>query len=493
MKGGAILSENGHSSIKFTLEESVLFKSGQEVDELISISLDPNISIVEEEEIVVLRGSLNLTGEYKRIDSTQLEEGSEESFLKGRYVQEVGDRDSEECDFFHQFPVDITIPRDRIHDSNEVFIEVESFDYVMPENSRLNIVAEVHVYGLQGEQEESHHEHREQEEQLKPIEFSEHEERLEYAEHREDEEQAEQEEYEEQLEQNEQHEYAGHSEREEQLEYVEHHKHNEQLEHAEHREKIEELEHEEHAEHFEHSDYAEQNEQVESMESIPESITVHVRTEEAEEEESTVEVELVEYEAEEEPESNHTSEYVEESKEEEELYTPFMAEARSSKDHQQKPPEHHHHNQFPFPFPMLPEMDMDEVAHRLKGFFQKHSKESPSVSAVESSKIVEESPVHESSSHHESNEMKKTPEVKPKKKKDKYKSISFADFFARKEEDDSAKLKVRLVQHGDSLERLADQYGVSVQQILRANQLDPSQEVYEGQVLYIPGKTAYRK
>ncbi len=441
------MSENGHSPIKFTLEESVLFKSGQEVDELISISLDPNISIVEEEEMVVLRGSLNLTGEYKRIDSAPLEEGSEENFLKGRYVQEVEDRDGEECDFFHQFPVDITIPRDRIHDSNEVFIEVESFDYVMPENSRLNIVAEVHVYGLQGEQEEKHHEHRDREEQLEPVEYSEHEEQPEYAEHREDEGLAEQ---------NEQHEHAGH------------------------RENIEELDHEEHAE---------QNAQVESMESMPESIMVPIRTEEAKEEESTVEVELVEYEAAEEAESIHTSEYTEESKEEEEeLYTPFIAEARSSKDHQQKPPEHHHHNPFP-PFPMLPEMDMDEVAHRLKGFFQKHSKESPSVS----SKLVEESPAHESSSYHESNEMKETLEVNPKKKKDKYKSISFADFFARKEEDDPAKLKVRLVQHGDSLERLADQYGVSVQQILRANQLDSSQEVYEGQVLYIPGKTAYRK
>lgn len=417
------MSENGHSSIKFTLEESVLFKSGQEVDELISISLDPNISIVEEEEIVVLRGSLNLTGDYKRIDSAQTEEVAEEAMLKGRYVQEVGDRDNGECDFFHQFPVDITIPKDRIHHSNEVFVEVESFDYVMPENSRLNIVAEVHVYGLQGEQEESQHEHREHDEQPEHVEYREHD------------------------------------------------------------------EHDEHDENLAHSEYDEQPEHVESTESIPESTAFHVRTKETEEEESTVEVDLVEYEAEEEQESIETSEYVEESKEEEEeLYTPFMAEARSSKDYQQKPPEHHHHNQFPFPFPMLPEMDMDEVAHRLKGFFKKHSMESSS-----SSSIVEELPVHESSSYNESSEMKEEPHEKPKKKKDKYKSMSFADFFARKDEDNSAKLKVRLVQNGDSLEKLADQYGVSVQQILRANQLETSQEVYEGQVLYIPGKAAYRK
>ncbi|VEF47460.1 spore coat assembly protein SpoVID [Bacillus freudenreichii] len=377
------MSESRHSSIKFSLEESVLFKSGQEVDELISISLDPNISIVEEEGFVMLRGSLDLTGEYKCLDSDG--EVEEDTSVKGRYVHQVEVRDEGECEFFHQFPVDITIPKDRVHHSNEVFVEVESFDYVMPENSRLNIQAEVHVFGLQGE---------EQDEQHTDVPFP------------------------------------------------------------------------------------MMDERDDEMDA---------------EEESTVEVELEEYEQENQPE---LVESVEDEEAEEDLYAPFTAEARNSGDNEQRPPRHDHHNPFPFPFPMIPEMDMDEVADRLKGFFQKHSLESPSTSSGESSSsssTVEESPVHESSSH-ESAMMEESSEVKPKKKKkDKYHSMSFADFFARKEEDTPAKLTVRLVQHGDSLERLADKYGVSVQQILRANQLDASHEVSEGQVLYIPGKTAYRK
>ena len=392
------MSENGHSSIKFSLEESVLFKKGQEVDELISISLDPNISIVEEDGFVMLRGSLNLTGEYKPVDSQ--ENAEEEPVLEGRYVQQVEEREEGDCEFFHQFPVDITIPKDRVHHSNEVFVEVESFDYVMPENSRLNIEAEVHVYGLQEEKQED------------------------------------------------------------------------------------------------------KGEQVESVDTSPKyslderDEEMSINEEELMNEESTVEVELEEYTEEEEPEIIESNEYKEEDEEaEEDLYTPFTAEARSSNDSQKRPPQHDHQNQIPFPFPMLPEMDMDEVANRLKGFFQKHSMESSSTSGAElssSSSAAEELPAQESSSH-ESVEVKESPDEKPKKKKDKYHSMSFADFFARKDEDEPAKLKVRLVQHGDSLERLADKYGVSVQQILRANQLDPSQEVYEGQVLYIPGKTAYRK
>ncbi|KRG11456.1 hypothetical protein ACA29_18010 [Lederbergia galactosidilytica] len=77
---------------------------------------------------------------------------------------------------------------------------------------------------------------------------------------------------------------------------------------------------------------------------------------------------------------------------------------------------------------------------------------------------------------------------KTKKKKDKYQSISFADFFARKEEESVTKMRVRLVQHGDSIENLADRYNITTQQLLRANQLGESDEVYEGQVLYIPTK-----
>ena len=80
---------------------------------------------------------------------------------------------------------------------------------------------------------------------------------------------------------------------------------------------------------------------------------------------------------------------------------------------------------------------------------------------------------------------------KKSKKKDKYETISFADFFTRKEdvEETKSRLRMRLVQSGDTLQSIADEYDVTVQQILRANQLDASFEVSEGQVLYIPTKT----
>ncbi|MEI5905660.1 LysM peptidoglycan-binding domain-containing protein [Bacillus spongiae] len=81
---------------------------------------------------------------------------------------------------------------------------------------------------------------------------------------------------------------------------------------------------------------------------------------------------------------------------------------------------------------------------------------------------------------------------KKKKKKDGYESISLTDFFARKDEGPSAKLKVCIVQEGDTLDCLAEKYEISVQQLLRVNSLEITQDVYEGQVLYIPHEPAYK-
>jgi stage VI sporulation protein D len=77
-------------------------------------------------------------------------------------------------------------------------------------------------------------------------------------------------------------------------------------------------------------------------------------------------------------------------------------------------------------------------------------------------------------------------EVKKKKTGNK-KSMSIAEFLARKTENEQqAKLKVCIVQKGDALETLADRYNVPSQQILKVNHLEVTQDIYEGQVLYIP-------
>src|SRR5690606_23136268 len=162
--------------------------------------------------------------------------------------------------------------------------------------------------------------------------------------------------------------------------------------------------------------------------------------------------------------------------EEEDLFTPFRTEATIvpesvKKDNAEQESVKQHKVQ------SLPEIALHSI--------EEH--DLAEVRNIESSSYViddymeDESPQEaESSSDHQE------PTNKVKKKKDKYKTMSFADFFASKEEEESAKLRVCLVQHGDLLEQIAARYDVSVQQILRESKLDANHEVHEGQVRYIP-------
>ena len=140
------MSPEKTSYLRFSLEENVWFHSGQEVSELYSISLEPNVSVHEVEQYIILRGTLDLMGEYKP------EEGNEpgEDELNRRYVS-ITDQREDTYEFQHQFPVDITVPAERVQDKNELSVGVQSFDYHLPEDGCLHLTAELWISGIQDE------------------------------------------------------------------------------------------------------------------------------------------------------------------------------------------------------------------------------------------------------------------------------------------------------------------------------------------------------
>jgi stage VI sporulation protein D len=142
------LSQENQSFLRFSLEESLWFRKGQEVAELVSISLDPDITIQENDQYVIIRGSLELTGEYNSYNENQADE--EESNTTQKYVQSVEERDGGVCEFSHRFPVDITIPNNRIQSIYDIDVFVDSFDYSIPERSCLKLSAELTISGLYG-------------------------------------------------------------------------------------------------------------------------------------------------------------------------------------------------------------------------------------------------------------------------------------------------------------------------------------------------------
>ncbi|MGV3241022.1 hypothetical protein ACEF17_13205, partial [Streptococcus hyovaginalis] len=85
------MSQENSSILRFSLEESVWFQKGQEVADLLSISLDPNITIQENDQYIIIQGSLELSGEYKRYNEGEQEE--EEVFKAPKLVHSVMERE----------------------------------------------------------------------------------------------------------------------------------------------------------------------------------------------------------------------------------------------------------------------------------------------------------------------------------------------------------------------------------------------------------------
>jgi stage VI sporulation protein D len=156
------------------LEESLWFRKGQEVEELLSISLDPDITIQENDQYVTIRGSLILTGEYKSFEASN--DGSEEGKTTQKFVERVDTQEEGNCEFSHRFPVDITIPNNRIQSIYDIDVLVETFDYSLPERSCLKLSAELTISGLYEEKQQDEAEElevlgRAEEEEESVVEF----------------------------------------------------------------------------------------------------------------------------------------------------------------------------------------------------------------------------------------------------------------------------------------------------------------------------------
>ncbi|WP_391557286.1 stage VI sporulation protein D [Robertmurraya sp.] len=385
------MSQGNESCLRFSLEESVWFQKGQEVEELVSISLDPNITIHENEQYVTIQGALELTGEYQRYNDGSNEE--EDLFTAPKFVHHVEEREEGLYEFSHRFPVDITIPNNRIQSIDDIHVEVESFDYLFQERSCMKLTADLTITGLYGDQ------------QHKPA-----------------------------------HEEA-------EVEEV-------QLEVAYREATVDEIE--------------------EIVEGSHELRTV-------EQEEPTI----LEHE-----------------------YEPFAVEARKSADDTEEKVVSINKAVEIFEAPQLSvneakEPEITFSAARSEGpqeVAEEVVEEAPEVelqpvpeAELQPQSVTELQPQPETQPEVEVESSSSPPQPKIKKKKSSKKGMSLTEFFARKEEtEDLTKLRVAIVQSGETVEQLAARYEVPVQQLLKVNHLELNQDIYEGQVLYIPIPIAHK-
>ena len=144
--GIAVTEENVFS---FDLNESLVFKKGQEIAELRGIELEPSLAIEPKDSYVDVRGVFELRGEYRKVDHEFVaSEHIEQPHTMYNEINQIDDTAENEAVFIHEFPVDISIPIERISDEKDIQINVKTFDYELPLNNLLKISAEIQIHGL---------------------------------------------------------------------------------------------------------------------------------------------------------------------------------------------------------------------------------------------------------------------------------------------------------------------------------------------------------
>lgn len=152
LRGGYEVAADQQTSLRFSLKESVWFQKGQEVSELLSISLDPDVAIEEREYEIVVFGQLDLTGEY--IPKEETETFSLRELSPARTIDYVETRDDGVNELVHTFPLEISIPRGRVKQAEDLYVDIEEFDYELLENGCLQLLADISIHGLCDEERE---------------------------------------------------------------------------------------------------------------------------------------------------------------------------------------------------------------------------------------------------------------------------------------------------------------------------------------------------
>lgn len=432
---GVLSEHNQPSAIKFSLEETVWFRKGEEIEELVSLSLEPDVTIHDLDQFISVRGSLKMYGEYKKNKGVQREEDSF-SYSGKKFVTVVEIREEGISEFHYDFPVDITVPKSRVKNIEELDVIIDMFDYDTKDHNCLTVTTDVSIIGVESDEATIYN-----------------------------------------------------------------------------RENLIEREGEEKG----HDDVKtpEINNQLFAYNEVP---TLDLDDEE--EEEDTFVVEAKKERTEEDkntpipiqymPPTNHNmfSEYTtsnednqseannrnvnetadEKSKaHDEELQLVEYVQSDSTDDHesvrgnvQEKEVSEKKQDDQKVTYLKIDKHKDEQEVHRVSSEDEETDSNDQPIEIVNLQTSDDEQRLSEEESEDKNIKLHSHTEREEKE------SISLTQFFARKDENSVAKMKIYIVQEDDTLEDIAERYEVSVSQILRFNSLEPHQDAYEGQILYIP-------
>lgn len=149
VKGGNRMAEQVVKPFHFDLSETLYFHRNEGVSEMLGIGLDPEITIESHPDHVSVRGIIALTGEYVPVFVDDQTEVEDDEGIQSRYFKRVERDDEGICDFLHHFPIDISIPHERIKNLADLTVSVDHFDYHIPDPRKLELEAKVQIDGLE--------------------------------------------------------------------------------------------------------------------------------------------------------------------------------------------------------------------------------------------------------------------------------------------------------------------------------------------------------
>ena len=143
-----LTDNNQPAAIKFSLDETVWFRKGDEIEELYNLALEPNVTIQDLNHFISIRGSLKMYGEYKKSENEINDEEDHIYFSGQKYVTVLDAREEGISEFHFDFPVDITVPREKVSSIEDLDVLIEFFDYSIPDKDCLKLSTNVAITGI---------------------------------------------------------------------------------------------------------------------------------------------------------------------------------------------------------------------------------------------------------------------------------------------------------------------------------------------------------
>ncbi|TWN42551.1 Stage VI sporulation protein D [Bacillus licheniformis] len=420
--------------------------------------MDPDITVQEVNDYVSIRGSLELTGEYN-IDQTR---EYAELPATSRFVEDVKLKGDGSAELTHCFPVDITIPKDKVNHLNDVFVFIDAFDYQLTDARMLTIQADLAIEGLLNVSGEAGEEEPRTmpaavhpEEELEPA----------YRSPSNDEDQGEEKEYLIQLDR-----------------------------------PYEEQDEEQAEEH----DTGEEtvpiyqsflgNDTEEAKPFFTASLSAAERTKreienqkEASLEQPEEEYKLKREKVEEEPEEYELKrEKVEEEPEEYELKREEAEEEPELSHSSYQPHEELKENPFYSVPPLLKE---DQNDREPEAFEVEVTQEAEAIDEEEEAGHTIEIPeysFHEQTEPEEERDEMQAADEQEVSAKENDNALYLTKLFTKQGEEEFTRMRMCIVQQNDTIDLLCERYDINVQQLIRMNSLSLDEELKEGQILYIP-------